>query len=84
MARPPEGRVACTLEPSNSSSADAEVGWWSMCYVQGFEVRLGARAFFAFSSVRPSATAAGFVSQCSAPAVGWYRERAGGGGAVGG
>ena len=59
---------------NSTATGDPEVGWWSMVYDQGFEVRLGGRAFFAFSSVLPSPSAADFTSRCGRTAVGWYRE----------
>lgn len=52
----------------------AEVGWWTMIYDQGFEVRLAGRVFFAFSSVVPSASSSGYASRCSTTAIGWYHE----------
>ena len=62
------------LASTNSSSGATEVGWWTPVYDQGFEVRLGGRAYFAFSSVTPSSTTPDFRSHCSRTAVGWYRE----------
>ena len=59
---------------NGTEPGSTEVGWWTMVYDQGFEVRIGGRAFFAFSSVLPSPSAADFTSTCSRTAVGWYRE----------
>ena len=39
---------------NSSETGGTEVGWWTMVYDQGFEVRIGGRAFFAFASVLPS------------------------------
>lgn len=71
----------------SETGEEGEVGWWTMIYDQGFEVRLSGRTYFAFSSVvrdaassavapaigQPEATAR-FTSLCSHTAVGWYHE----------
>ena len=75
------GTIAVELElasPDLATTIDAngeqELGWWTMVYDQGFEVRLGGRAYFAFGSVQSSSVSANFYSRCSHTAVGWYHE----------
>ena len=59
---------------STSISSSEGVGWWSMVYDEGFEVRLGGKSYFAFSSV--AASVSGFMnsSNCSTTAIGWYHD----------
>jgi cathepsin C len=63
--------LASAVRPDGTTT---EVGWWTMVYDQGFEVRLGGRSFFAFSSVLASKTTPAFESRCSTTAIGWYRD----------
>ena len=59
---------------AGSNGAD-ELGWWTMVYDQGFEVRLAGRAFFAFSSLeRSNRTHFELTTRCDRTAVGWYRQ----------
>ena len=51
-----------------------EVGWWTMVYDEGTEVRIGGHALFAFSRIEASPLKAGeYVSRCDSSAMGWYR-----------
>ena len=62
----------------SSAGADEGLGWWTMVYDQGFEVRISGRAFFAFGSIQRALvglrTGAAFFSRCNRTAVGWYRQ----------
>ena len=63
---------------TGSEGAD-ELGWWTMVYDEGFEVRIKSRAFFAFSSLQQAPRAhtnatQTWTSRCDRTAVGWYRS----------
>jgi cathepsin C len=63
---------------TGSQGAD-ELGWWTMVYDEGFEVRIKNRAFFAFSSLLQAPRAhtnatQTWTSRCDRTAVGWYRS----------
>ena len=60
-------------------------GFWTMVYDEGYEVQIGGRSFFAFSRFHPSRDlrdnmplaakdTAGFASDCSMTAVGWFLD----------
>ena len=71
--------------PDVARDRAGNVGFWTMVYDEGFEVRLGGRVFFAFSRFHTSRAArdnapiapkdtAGYASECARTAPGWYHE----------
>ena len=71
--------------PDVARDRAGNVGFWTMVYDEGFEVRLGGRVFFAFSRFHTSRAArdnapiapkdtAGYASECGRTAPGWYHE----------
>ena len=71
-------------DPDVVRDSAGRTGFWTMVYDEGYEVQIGGRSFFAFSRFRPSAEprdnaplapkdTAGFASECSRTAIGWYR-----------
>ena len=72
-------------DPDVATDASGQSGFWTMVYDEGFEVRIGDRVFFAFSRFRAShepkdnaplapKELAGFASECTRSAPGWYSE----------
>ena len=75
---------ALTFEtPDVAVDGSGQRGFWTMVYDEGFEVQIGGRSFFAFLRFRASKEprdnaplapkdTAGFASECSRTATGWY------------
>ena len=72
-------------DPDVVTDSAGRRGFWTMVYDEGYEVQIGGRSFFAFSRFHPSRAprdnaplaakdTAGFASDCSMTAVGWFLD----------
>ena len=72
-------------DPDVVTDSAGRRGFWTMVYDEGYEVRIGGRSFFAFSRFYPSREpgdnaplapkdTAGFASDCTMTAVGWFLD----------
>ena len=72
-------------DPDVVTDSSGRRGFWTMVYDEGYEVQIGGRSFFAFSRFHPSRAprdnaplaakdTAGFASDCSMTAVGWFLD----------
>ena len=72
-------------DPDVVTDSAGRRGFWTMVYDEGYEVQIGGRSFFAFSRFHPSRAprdnaplapkdTAGFASDCSMTAVGWFMD----------
>ena len=72
------------FDPAVAIGEDGAVGFWTMVYDEGFEIRIGGTTYFAFSAFRrsdepayntpiASSDTAGFASDCNRTGAGWYR-----------